>query len=84
MPIGFQNLGNTCYISSVLQVLVHLQFFREIVNEPTLNALQETLIKRGKTVLVSDLNGEHKKTTSKLLEPDKSSNSVYKKGTFDK
>ena len=60
IPVGFQNLGNTCYISSVLQLLAHLISFREVVNNSTI----EEFIKTYSIVEVEENDDNEKYTES--------------------
>ncbi|NWU97696.1 UP44B hydrolase, partial [Upupa epops] len=84
---GLRNLGNTCYMNSILQVLSHLLIFRECFLKLDLNQTQELLATatNGKTrssakqlslaasALHADENKEKVKESSSIRRPSSSS-----------
>jgi len=58
--VGFPNLGNTCYLNSVLQCFIYNKDFQEIVENndgPFVNCLKKIInkIKDESVIIVSEL-----------------------------
>ncbi|XP_043943569.1 ubiquitin carboxyl-terminal hydrolase 44 [Protopterus annectens] len=68
---GLRNLGNTCYMNSILQVLSHLEMFRECFLHLDLNQTQE--------LLTGTSNGRPRSLVSQLSVTDLVSNEKEKK-----
>lgn len=72
---GLRNLGNTCYMNSILQILSHLHVFRECFLELDLNQTQELLAvtANGKTRSSSSisLSADFAKITQKHIKVER-------------